>query len=76
VLETVEADGRRLTYGLTTASAGAVIARLAGVAALRDVAVLEPDIEDVVARLYGDGGAAGQGCSISSTPQDPAASAR
>lgn len=51
-LESVEADGRRLTYALTSAPAGALIARLAGMAALRDVAVLEPDIEDVVARLY------------------------
>jgi ABC-2 type transport system ATP-binding protein len=59
VLESAQADGRRLTYALTTASAGAVIARLAGMAALRDVTVLEPDIEEVVARLYGSPGAAG-----------------
>jgi ABC-2 type transport system ATP-binding protein len=70
VLETVAAEGHRLTYGLGSASAGAVIARLAGLAALRDVAVLEPDIEDVVARLYGD-----QGCSMTSTPQEPGSSA-
>jgi ABC-type uncharacterized transport system ATPase subunit len=28
------------------------VSRLAEVAALRDISVLEPDIEDVVARLY------------------------
>jgi ABC-2 type transport system ATP-binding protein len=51
-LEAVEADGRRLTYALAGASAGELIARLAGMASLRDVAVVEPDIEEVVARLY------------------------
>jgi ABC-2 type transport system ATP-binding protein len=52
-LESVEGDGRRLTFSLQGVRAGELIARLAGMAALRDVAVLEPDIEDVVARLYG-----------------------
>jgi ABC-2 type transport system ATP-binding protein len=54
LLESVEADGRRLTYALAGegAGAGAVVARLAGLAALRDVSVVEPDIEEVVARLY------------------------
>jgi ABC-2 type transport system ATP-binding protein len=77
VLETVQADGRRLTYALASAPAGMVIARLAGVAALRDVVVQEPDIEDVVARLYSAPGAGPdpQGCSISNTPQEPAANA-
>jgi ABC-2 type transport system ATP-binding protein len=56
-LETVEADGRRLTYALNGAGAGELIALLAGKTALRDVSVLEPDIEDVVARLYGSRGA-------------------
>jgi ABC-2 type transport system ATP-binding protein len=51
-LESVESDGLRLTYALTGATAGEVVARLAGVAELRDLSVVEPDIEDVVARLY------------------------
>ncbi len=32
--------------------AGDLVSRLVEVAALRDISVLEPDIEDVVARLY------------------------
>ncbi|MDG4827195.1 ATP-binding cassette domain-containing protein [Asanoa sp. WMMD1127] len=41
----------RLEYDLTTATAGELLARLAGLA-FRDVSIVEPDIEDVVARLY------------------------
>ena len=57
-VESVEADGRRITYALEggTASAGELVRRLADGAALRDIAILEPAIEDVVARIYGDGG--------------------
>jgi ABC-2 type transport system ATP-binding protein len=51
-LRSTEADGRRLEYELDTATAGEVIARLAGLGALRDVSIVEPDIEEVVARLY------------------------
>jgi ABC-2 type transport system ATP-binding protein len=53
-LESVQADGRRITYALDGAviTAGDVVRRLTEVAALRDISVLEPDIEDVVARLY------------------------
>ena len=54
-LRSTEADGRRLEYELDTATAGEVIARLAGLGALRDVSIVEPDIEDVVARLYTTG---------------------
>jgi ABC-2 type transport system ATP-binding protein len=77
VAESVAADGRRVTYALDSAPAGAVIARLAEVGALRDVAVLEPDIEEVVARLYLAPlpGAGGHGCSMTSTPQEPATNA-
>jgi ABC-2 type transport system ATP-binding protein len=53
-LRTADGDGRRLEYVLESATAGEVIARLAGLAALRDVSIVEPDIEDVVARLYTD----------------------
>jgi ABC-2 type transport system ATP-binding protein len=31
-----------------------LVARLAAVGSLRDISVVEPDIEDVVARLYSD----------------------
>ena len=53
-VEAVQADGRRITYALDGAvvTAGDVVRRLTEVAALRDISVLEPDIEDVVARLY------------------------
>jgi ABC-2 type transport system ATP-binding protein len=53
-VESVQADGRRITYALDGATAGEVLSRLAGVAALRDVSVQEPDIEDVITRLYQD----------------------
>jgi viologen exporter family transport system ATP-binding protein len=53
-VENVQAEGLRITYALDgdTATAGDLVRRLAEVAALRDISVLEPDIEDVVARLY------------------------
>ncbi|HEY6594975.1 MAG TPA: ATP-binding cassette domain-containing protein [Asanoa sp.] len=51
-LKASEGEGRRLEYELESATAGEVIARLAGLGALRDVSIVEPDIEDVVARLY------------------------
>jgi ABC-2 type transport system ATP-binding protein len=47
----VAAGPLRLEYDLETATAGAVLARLAGLE-FRDVSIVEPDIEDVVARLY------------------------
>lgn len=51
-VEAVAAEGRRITYALHEATAGQLVARLALLGSLRDVSVLEPDIEDVVARLY------------------------
>jgi len=52
-VESTQADGRRITYALDgTTAAGDLVSRLAEAAALRDISVLEPDIEDVVARLY------------------------
>jgi ABC-2 type transport system ATP-binding protein len=53
-VENVEDEGRRITFALDgdTATAGDLVRRLAEVAALRDISVLEPAIEDVVARLY------------------------
>jgi ABC-2 type transport system ATP-binding protein len=53
VVESVEADGHRVVFTLDGAAAGAAVARLAALLPLRDLSVQEPDIEDVVARLYG-----------------------
>ncbi|GAA4578029.1 ATP-binding cassette domain-containing protein [Micromonospora coerulea] len=51
-LHRVEADGHRLVYALESAGVAEVVAGLAGLAALRDISIVEPDIEEVVARLY------------------------
>jgi ABC-2 type transport system ATP-binding protein len=51
-LPATEADGRRLTYTLDGVSAGPLVARLAAAGSLRDLAVVEPAIEDVITRLY------------------------
>ena len=47
-----EADGRRVVFTLDGVGAGAVVAGLTRLASVRDLSVVEPDIEDVVARLY------------------------
>ncbi|GIM97474.1 ABC transporter ATP-binding protein [Paractinoplanes toevensis] len=46
------ADGHRVTFALDGTSAGTAVAGLVAVASVRDLSVVEPDIEDVVARLY------------------------
>jgi len=51
-VERVEADGLRVTLTLDGATAGEVVATLAREVPLRDLSVQEPDIEDVVAKLY------------------------
>ncbi|MFG2106918.1 ABC transporter ATP-binding protein [Micromonospora chersina] len=51
-VQRVEADGRRLVFALESASVAEVVAGLAGLATLRDISIVEPDIEEVVARLY------------------------
>ena len=52
-VESIQADGRRITYALDgTTTAGDLVSRLARIATLREIAVREPAIEDVVARLY------------------------
>jgi ABC-2 type transport system ATP-binding protein len=52
--ESVSAEGRLITFSLdgTSTTAGELVAHLAAVASLRDISVQEPEIEDVVARLY------------------------
>src|SRR5262245_55828409 len=54
VQEGASSDGRLITFSLdgTGVTAGELVARLAAEAALRDISVHEPKIEDVVARLY------------------------
>jgi ABC-2 type transport system ATP-binding protein len=54
IVEAIEADGYRVTFGLSGGTAGELVAALARDGALRDVSVLEPSIEDVVARLYAE----------------------
>jgi ABC-2 type transport system ATP-binding protein len=51
-VDSTDADGHRVVFSLDSASAGAVVAGLAATLPLRDLSVVEPDIEDVVARLY------------------------
>ena len=51
----VEADGHRVTFSLESIAAGAAVASLVSAAQIRDLSVVEPDIEDVVARLYAGG---------------------
>jgi ABC-2 type transport system ATP-binding protein len=46
------ADGHRLAFDLESTEAGAVVAELVAAAEVRDLSLVEPDIEDVVARLY------------------------
>ncbi|WP_157440167.1 ABC transporter ATP-binding protein [Actinokineospora inagensis] len=54
VVTAVEAEGRRVTLTLDGTAAGEVVAALAKAVPLRDLSVQEPDIEDVIARLYRD----------------------
>ena len=56
-VDSVQADGRRITYAIdgSMTTAGEVLRRLTEVAGLRDIAILEPAIEDVVTRLYARG---------------------
>ena len=49
---TVSADRYRATFALDSVSASAAVARLMAVTAVRDLSLVEPDIEDVVRRLY------------------------
>jgi viologen exporter family transport system ATP-binding protein len=51
-LTSIEVDGHRASFALDSVSAGAAVAHLVSVASVRDLSLVEPDIEDVVARLY------------------------
>ncbi|GAA4599677.1 ABC-2 type transport system ATP-binding protein [Actinoplanes octamycinicus] len=48
----VEADRHRVTFALDGVTAGEAVAELVAAVPIRDLSVVEPDIEDVVARLY------------------------
>jgi ABC-2 type transport system ATP-binding protein len=50
-LESTASGGLRLTYAVT-GPPGPLISAAAGTGLLRDVSIVEPDIEEVVARLY------------------------
>jgi ABC-2 type transport system ATP-binding protein len=52
-LTSTEADRHRVSFALDSVSAAAAVARLVATVSVRDLALVEPDIEDVVARLYG-----------------------
>ncbi|MBM7776319.1 ABC-2 type transport system ATP-binding protein [Actinokineospora baliensis] len=54
VVTAVEADARRVTLTLDGTAAGEVVAALAQAVSLRDLSVQEPNIEDVVSKLYRD----------------------
>jgi ABC-2 type transport system ATP-binding protein len=53
-MTSTEADGHRVTFTLESIAAGAAVAALVTAAQVRDLSVVEPEIEDVVARLYTD----------------------
>jgi ABC-2 type transport system ATP-binding protein len=48
----IEADGHRASFALDSVAAGPAVAHLMSVASVRDLSLVEPGIEDVVARLY------------------------
>ncbi|HWS37795.1 MAG TPA: ATP-binding cassette domain-containing protein [Actinoplanes sp.] len=50
----VTANGHRVTFTLDSVTAGAAVAGLVASVPVRDLSVVEPDIEDVVARLYAE----------------------
>lgn len=64
-LRSVANEARRLVFALESATVGQVVGRLSGLADLRDIAIVQPDIEDVVTRLY-----------ASTAPADPPAASR
>ena len=47
-----EADGHRVSFTLESTTAAEAVATLMAAASVRDLSLVEPDIEDVVARLY------------------------
>ena len=47
-----EADGHRVVFTLESTTAAAAVATLMAAATVRDLSLVEPDIEDVVAKLY------------------------
>jgi ABC-2 type transport system ATP-binding protein len=52
VVAATQADGHRVVFTLESTTAAAAVAALMAAASVRDLSLVEPDIEDVVARLY------------------------
>jgi ABC-2 type transport system ATP-binding protein len=52
ILTSTEADGHRVVFTLESTTAGAAVAALMTAASVRDLSLVEPDIEEVVAKLY------------------------
>jgi ABC-2 type transport system ATP-binding protein len=50
--ESISPDGRQVTFSLDGAEAGHLVATLAAAVPVRDISITEPEIEDVIARLY------------------------
>jgi ABC-2 type transport system ATP-binding protein len=51
-LVAVAAERHRVTFALDSTGAGAAVAELVAAVPVRDLSLLEPDIEDVVSKLY------------------------
>ncbi|MEV6490666.1 ATP-binding cassette domain-containing protein [Actinoplanes sp. NPDC051633] len=52
VVAATQADGHRVVFTLESTTAAAAVGELMAVASVRDLSLVEPDIEDVVAKLY------------------------
>jgi ABC-2 type transport system ATP-binding protein len=52
VIEASSPDGRLVTFSLDGSGAGQLVAALAAAVPVRDISITEPEIEDVIARLY------------------------
>jgi ABC-2 type transport system ATP-binding protein len=52
VVESSSPDGRLVTFSLDGSGAGQLVAALAAAVPVRDISITEPEIEDVIAKLY------------------------
>jgi ABC-2 type transport system ATP-binding protein len=51
-VESSSPDGRLVTFSLDGSGAGQLVAALAAAVGVRDISITEPEIEDVIAKLY------------------------